>query len=291
MQVYGLCATFTPKECTMTQLIAGEKFSADVAHNRNAGIGGSDARMIMEGKWRELWLQKTGRAPGPDLSDVFPVQLGSYTEQFHIAWSTRKRGIQLGEPQPFYVHQTMPHMFAHIDALCATDLCPIEAKHTNERETFRSQVEKYMPQLAHICCVTGSDGIWFSIIRGNLEPEIGFVEPPKDYIDKLIELERQFWWHVTEDEEPLDLDADVVAASAALGDAVRIDGLRAYDMTSNNAWAEHAASIIETQAAAKKYDASMKAIKELVPRDASECKGHGVLFKRDTRGALRITIA
>jgi predicted phage-related endonuclease len=274
----------------MTQLISGEQFSANVTHNRNAGIGGSDARMIMEGKWRELWLQKTGRAPGPDLSDVWPVQLGIYTEKFHIAWSCRKRGVKLIDPAPFYIHPRHPHMFCHVDAMDHLGN-PVEAKHTNERETLRSQAEKYMPQLAHICSTVVSDGIWFTVACGNLEPEMSFVEPPQEYIDKLIELEGQFWWHVTEDEEPLDLDAAAVAAVAVLGDGVRIDGLRSYDMTSNNEWGEHAASIIETQAAAKKYDAAMKSIKALVPKDASECKGHGVLFKRDTKGALRLTIA
>lgn len=35
---------------------------------RAKGIGGSDAGRIMAGEWRQLWLEKTGRAQGDDLS-------------------------------------------------------------------------------------------------------------------------------------------------------------------------------------------------------------------------------
>ena len=49
---------------------------------RQGFIGGSDATTIMQFKWYDLWLVKTGRAESEDLSDNIAVQLGSYTETF-----------------------------------------------------------------------------------------------------------------------------------------------------------------------------------------------------------------
>ena len=54
--------------------------------NRIGFIGGSDMRRIMEGDWISLWEEKTGRKKPDDLSDVLPVQLGTFTEQFNINW-------------------------------------------------------------------------------------------------------------------------------------------------------------------------------------------------------------
>ena len=47
---------------------------------RPRGIGGTDAIRIVEGKWKELWLEKTGQTEREDLSGVLPVQLGIFTE-------------------------------------------------------------------------------------------------------------------------------------------------------------------------------------------------------------------
>ena len=49
---------------------------------RQGFIGGSDATTIMQFKWYDLWLVKTGKAEPEDLSDNIAVQLGSHTERF-----------------------------------------------------------------------------------------------------------------------------------------------------------------------------------------------------------------
>ena len=65
-------------------------------------IGGSDAVKIMQGDWYELWLQKTGQAEPNDLSKQFNVQLGTYTEDFNLAWFEQEYGVQVTDTQPEY---------------------------------------------------------------------------------------------------------------------------------------------------------------------------------------------
>ena len=67
--------------------------------NRIGFIGGSDMRRIMEGDWISLWQEKTGRKEPDDLSDVLPVQLGTFTEQFNINWFQRQTGKDVYDQQ------------------------------------------------------------------------------------------------------------------------------------------------------------------------------------------------
>ena len=38
--------------------------------NRPHGLGGTDAIRIVDGKWKELWDEKTGKTKREDLSDI-----------------------------------------------------------------------------------------------------------------------------------------------------------------------------------------------------------------------------
>jgi len=60
-------------------------------------------------------------------------------------------------------------------------------------------------------------------------------------------------------------------------------------MTGSNAWANFAGEYLETKLAADRHETARKELKELVPDDASKCSGHGIIIKRDKRGALRFT--
>ena len=67
--------------------------------NRQGFIGGSDLYNIMQGNWHVLWLVKTGRKEPEDLSQVFRVQLGSFTEQFNIDWFCQDTGHTIEQTQ------------------------------------------------------------------------------------------------------------------------------------------------------------------------------------------------
>jgi predicted phage-related endonuclease len=266
-----------------------QHISGDVKHNRSAGIGGSDAKMIISGEWHKLWLLKTNREEQEDLSDVFPVQLGSYTESFHAEWFAKRTGFTLADPQPFYIHPTDEWMYAHLDYWIPQEGTFVELKHSNGSATCRDKAEYYMPQMAHYAHVLGLDSCWFSVIPGNLEPDFGRVELNADYIANLVDLERAFWWHVVNDVAPDIIPTAKIAAVQKAASVNKIDGLRKYDFNGNNQWASLARECIDLKPAAQRFDVVTKELKAMTPEDSAETVGHGIVIKRDKAGRLRIT--
>ena len=49
-------------------------------------MGGSDAVKIMQGKWNQLYREKKKLVEVEDLSNVFRVQLGIFTQKFNLDW-------------------------------------------------------------------------------------------------------------------------------------------------------------------------------------------------------------
>lgn len=258
--------------------------------NRRGFVGGSDARRIIEGDWLALYEEKVGIRQPDDLSDVFRVQLGTWTEPFHFAWLRDKLLMQLGTKAPGIQHPELPWMRASFDGWWIEHDTFIELKHTNERATVRSMVETYQPQIAHYCNVAGKTHGYLSFIAGNNDPVICKVEPSATYRAELLELEKGFWWHVENGVAPdMNSNAEQFADVRAEAKNVKVDGMRFVDMTGNNQWADLARTIIETKAAADLHDKSRTDIKGLVESDVAEASGHGLTLKRDKRGAIRFT--
>lgn len=262
----------------------------EINKDRRGFLGGSDAARIVAGEWLDLWREKTGRVEPADLSDVFQVQLGSFTEGFHLDWLANHHGWDVWRDHTHHEHKEFGWMRAQIDGWRGEHGDPersfIEVKHTNERSTLESMVERYLPQLAHYCTVTGYDFCWFSFIPGNQPPVFAKVNIPKEYRDRLVLAEVEFWWHVTNDIEP----ATAPKLAMPGEDGVLIDDMRTVDMGSSNSWATAAQMFKDTKAAAEANDQAKKDLKELVEPDVREAFGHGVRMKRDKRGALRLSI-
>ena len=98
------------------------------------------------------------------------------------------------------------------------------------------------------------------------------------YADALVEAEARFWDCVQTGEPP---------APLPLPPAPKPKGVIEYDMTGSNEWAVHAGEYADTILAADRHEIARKALKELVPADASKATGHGITISRDKRGALR----
>jgi hypothetical protein len=97
------------------------------------------------------------------------------------------------------------------------------------------------------------------------------------YQGQLISNERNFWESVQNGTPPV-----AVAVKAP------VEPIRKIDMTGNNEWANHADIWIKNQGYAKSFDASVKAIKELVEADAVEAFGHGIKASRSKSGSITI---
>jgi len=163
-------------------------------------------------------------------------------------------------------------------------------KHSNSRATVRDKAVYYMAQLQHAIAITGVERCYFSVIAGNDEPEMALIMRNNEYIERMINLESSFWWHVSSQIPPEITPKGEQARLVEVGKQTPIDGLRAYDMGTSNAWAEQAAEYTSTVEAAARHEVAKKELKALVPDDASEAKGHGITIKKDRRGSLRFYI-
>ena len=260
---------------------------AAITHNRAEGIGGSDAKRIADGDWLPLYREKIGEAEPADLSHVFPVQLGSFTEKFHLDWIARRENWTVRLMPHRLYHPAHRFMFANLDGWNETLGVPIETKHCNGSAYLRDRAQYYMPQIQHYLAVAEAEAMIFSMIAGNAEPDHCRVDRDNGYIEHLIELERAFWWHVEERDPPEALPNGDIDQLKAMARVIPIDGLKDYDMQGSNEWGTHAAAYIKHEQAAKSFDLAKSALKQLVPEDAASCTGYGLTIKRSKNGSLR----
>lgn len=260
---------------------------ATVRTDRHLGIGSSDARRLINNDWLTLYNEKVGLSEPEDLSNIFRVQLGILTETFHLDWLAKVNECPISRPAERYTCPTYEFMYAHLDGWHDQADTFVEVKHSNCFKTVRQLAVDYMAQLQHQMIVTERTSCYFSAICGNSDPEWVIVDANPEYQERLVEIERTFWWHVKHKVAPEITPTAKQEQAKKVGASTRIDGLIPYDMGPNNHWASLAHDYLANQQAAALFEQSKKAIKELVPDDASEAAGHGLAVRRDRRGALR----
>ena len=259
-------------------------------HDRTWFIGGSDAKRIMQGDWLALYEEKLRIRQPEDLSNIFRVQLGKWTESFHAEWLVEQHGMQLTDPSGPVVHPEHDFLVGQLDRLWPEKGTFVELKHSNERANPYDVTETYLPQLAHYCNCMGVGFAYISTIPGNGDPFVTKVEPSREYMDKLTEMEVAFWWHVQNKVAPEIIPTATLARTNALAGDTLVDDFRCVDMTANNEWAVLAGNLIETKQAFDRHAHCKDELKALIGDDVGKASGHGVTIKRDKRGALRFTI-
>src|SRR5262245_29737902 len=81
-----------------------------------------------DAKRTELFEVKVGLRPAPDLSNDWPVQLGSFLETFVVDWHERRTGKELTERQRFVMHPTLRDISCTLDCFRPADSTVIDAK-------------------------------------------------------------------------------------------------------------------------------------------------------------------
>lgn len=263
--------------------------SAEQRELRRNGIGGSDANTIMGGdekKLLRLWREKRGEVEAEDLSDVLAVQMGSFTEPFNAAWFEKNTGYLVTHRGDALRSTEHPFMACTLDGFVAEAvtnpprLGVFEAKHCGTRSTDAEIFARYVPQLTHNCLVAGERRAWLSVFKGNGDWVMFEYELDAAYAERLIAAEEAFWECVRTGKPPCAVEAEPTPKPV---------GVVEYDMASSNAWAAQAGEYLETKLAADRHATAKDELKALVPADASKCFGHGIIIKRDKRGALRFT--
>lgn len=234
--------------------------------------GGDTSRRLL------LWQEKTGQIEPEDLSGVLPVVMGSVTESLNRAWFEKVSGLTVTDrgriERAGHLRCTLDGMTVYQDAPCVW-----EAKHIGAFSKIDDAVQRYMPQVFMQMHLTGTRQAILSVLHGTQGYEWVHVEWDDAYAAQVLAMVDEFWMDVTLGQPPHDAPALTADKPSAF---------KPYDMTGNNGWAASAADWLANQSAAKTFDKAVKALKELVPADASECTGYGIAIKRAKNGALSI---
>lgn len=261
----------------------------DEIEQRRKGIGGSDAKMILDGKWLELYEQKVlGIDPVFSVDQQFLMDLGHAVEPV-----IRERFLDemmvdhehiIGEENVGMVHPELKYMACNLDTNLTIDgVSSIqEIKYHTGMKDIEELAEYYYGQIQHntfVACVNechftvgfGAWGKYASIV----------VNRDMEFLDHYLGLCEQFWWHVENEKPPTEID---------VGEAPVIPAFTVIeDMTGSNSWANAATDWIENQAAAKAFEQSKKDLKELLGPETAVAYGSGVQAKRAKNGAVRIS--
>ena len=253
---------------------------------RSSYIGGSDARTVMghdEAALIRLWQEKRGELDTEDLSTNLVVQFGVVTEELNRRWFERETGRRLGHVQKFVRHPKLEWMGATLDGMVKEETAVFEAKFMLPWSfTEEGAAEKHMPQLQHNMLVTGARRAYLSILTGGGKWVSIEVDADPVYQTVLLQVERIFWRCVKTGEVPSIYGAEPPRA--------KIPVVRVVDMSTSNAWGQHAATFARTRAAHGEHETAKAELKLLVPEDAREAFGHGVRAKRSKSGAISIDV-
>lgn len=250
--------------------------------DRNSFIGGSDANIILGGQDEavlRLWREKRGELDPVDLSDVLPVAMGVWTEDFNRQWYEKMTGFDVSQQQASFTCPKNRWRRCTIDGFIDANFSVWEAKHTNAFAKSEDVLERYMPQLQHNMAVVGCERAEMSVIFGNHKFEIFEVAADWLYQRELLQAEKAFWACVLNGTQPV---------AAEVPPAPRPVGVREICLQGHNSWASAAADWLQYREAAKSHSAASTALKSLVEDDVARAFGHGIEAKRSKSGAITI---
>jgi len=195
---------------------------------RKQGIGASDAAAAVGispyQSPLELWMIKTGRdgdmpKPDPD-DDSSPMYWGNILEPIVAQHYTRRSGNKVRKVNAVLQHADADKhwMLANLDyaVINNADVQILECKTAGEwgAKLWRDGVPAYVEcQVQHQLAVTGRQAADVCVLLCGQEIKIYRIERDEALIEKLIELEKQFW-HCVETDTPPKVDGSESAGRA-----------------------------------------------------------------------------
>ena len=262
--------------------------------NRNTYLGASDTVRIVRGEGQKVWLEKTNRSEQENLSEVFRVQLGKFTEDFILDWSSKVIDIEIGRRQTFITHPDYHWLACTIDGASegspwSGENCVFEAKHSNQWATDYTIFDSYYWQVQHQAYVGGfEDGAlvyaagnnWGGVIPVEIDTsEFEFVMLPK--------LERL--WNCIETDTPY--EDEEKTPSPALNGLITYD-LSDLDTADQYNWGPKAieldAALCRDKKVSDRYESLKKELREMVPENARMVILPGLSVRRSKTGTLAV---
>ena len=138
-------------------------------------------------KIMNLWREMVGD-PGyieADLSGIWAVRLGAFTEALNLDWYERKTGRPVTRRGEVVVHPEIEWAACTLDGWDDSIPRPIEAKHVGGREPRSRIIDRYTPQLSWQMMVTGTTQAALCLIEGAAEPVIEPLDLSPEYAEEL----------------------------------------------------------------------------------------------------------
>lgn len=250
---------------------------------RDGKLTASRVGVLMGGdpqKIHDLWREMTGDPSyvPEDLSDVWPVQLGSHTESLHLDWIQKRLVEPVTRRGEVVTAKGNEWAAATLDGWL--DKVPVECKHVGAYQKPDDIRARYQAQLHWQMMVTNTKKCVLSVIYGASEPVQEIVDFNEEYGAELAKRAEQFM-HCVETLTPPVALPEVAAP-------VKIETYRKVDMSGSNSWAEHATIWITNKLTAKLFEIATKELKTLVEIDVGEAFGAGVIVTRNKAGSLSI---
>jgi hypothetical protein len=174
-------------------------------------------------------------------------------------------------------------MGATLDSLIVEESAVFEAKFMLPWSfSEASAAEKHMPQLQHNMLVSGAPRAYLSILTGGGKWLSIEVDADPVYQTVLLQVERSFWRCVKIGDMPSICGAEPPRAKLPM--------VHVVDMSTSNAWGEHATIFARTLTAHGEHEAAKAELKLLIPEDAKVAFGHGVKARRSKTGAISIDV-
>jgi hypothetical protein len=243
-------------------------------------VTGSEADILT------LWEIMTGRREEDDLSNVWPVYLGSHTEDLHLNWLERVWGEPITRRGEFA--QSAEHEWAGVTLDGWRGGCPVEVKHVGgweERAIASSQ--RYYPQCqwqAYCCEAPGTSTS--AIIEGAREPFVTYLPRDDEHIADLVD--RAGCIHGVR------RTADYVQPIAGSPVTVTLPSQwRTVDLATDTPnWGGEMQTALDewqaTVAEAKRNEDAKASVKKLLPEDVGLVIAGGIQVKRAKNGAVSI---
>lgn len=216
----------------------------DWLEKRSWGVGGSDAGVVVGCNHYktpyQLFMEKTKQLESEDLSDNERVHFGNVMEDLIGKEYARRTGRKIRARRQIFKSKKHEFMLANIDRDVVGESRGLECKNVDKDvarfgddwgtgNTYETQEdgsivlvkecdevpESYLLQCQHYMAVMGYE-IWdLAALVGGNEIRIYTIHRDQELIDNLIELEAEFWGHVTANEAP-EIDYEAPSTSKML---------------------------------------------------------------------------
>ena len=176
---------------------------------RKSGLGGSDAGTVLGfNRYKtpfQLYLEKTGQYE--EVVDNEAVYFGNELEDFVAREFAKRTGKKVRRMNRFLRHKQHPFMTANLDRVVVGEKAVLECKTASEymREAWEGDdiPATYLCQVHHYLAVTGFEKAYIAVLIGGNKFVWKEVERDEEFIQILIEREKDFWEnHVLADVAP-----------------------------------------------------------------------------------------